>query len=115
VLPAGTVPAFCDVAEPACIGPFVLPGGTTLTPEVVVTLETSGAAGSAVPSVGNTVGPIPVTVPVPVIGDVTLTLCPDGCPLPVEAHGTVGGEVHVTWSVDGDEQSLAVPIPAVSF
>jgi hypothetical protein len=105
-LPATALPAVCSASAGLCHGSYTFPGtgivmpasgGEPLLPVVGFWVGAPGVQGSipiGAPDVGTT-DPMPITVPAPVVGDVSLTLCENACPgyageLPVEVVGPAG-------------------------
>lgn len=111
----GSAPAVCDAAGEVCVGPFPVPAQDVVeTEDITVAVDFTGLDAAADAHAGEigSIGPIVEVVPVPLIGDVPLTLCPATCPFPVLPEGETVGNVTVTVTVGDEEESVTIPLGA---
>lgn len=109
----GDAPAVCDVAGDVCVGPIPVPAQDVVeTQPITVAVGFTGLDVLADPHAAEltSVGPFDVVVPVPVIGDVPVTVCASTCPFPVSPEGETVGSVTVTVTVGAEEHSVTVPL-----
>ncbi|MHB1260671.1 MAG: hypothetical protein ACYC2H_03035 [Thermoplasmatota archaeon] len=109
----GEVPAVCDVAGEICVGPFPVPAQDVVeTPPVTVAVDFTGLDAAADPNAGEigSIGPIVQVIPVPIIGDVPVTICPTTCPFPVSPEGETVGSLTITVTVGSEEESYTIPL-----
>jgi hypothetical protein len=109
-----TVPAVCDAAGEACIGPITIGSiPVATTPGLTVALETPGLAGFADAHAGELVGVGPFSVTVPgtdLFNETTYTVCPDTCPVHRAPEGGVHWTLTVTYGVGDEGDSVTIPL-----
>lgn len=116
------VPAICSAGAGACLGEQNLATQTiALTPEIAP-MQITEAIGFAVSVSGLeavvdsnlgeswALGPIRMNVPVPVVGMVPVTLCPNSCLLPALAEAQLGAFVNVSLMTHAATFQTSVPL-----
>jgi len=122
-VPGNELPAFCrEQQSMVCLGPIEVPGQTLLSTPSLGPREVTPDAGAdlAVPALlvwvpqyapeAGTVEPVPLVVPVPLLGPIGVVLCESGCPqpllpdAPIAYHGPAGV---VVWA---DGHVVALPL-----
>jgi hypothetical protein len=109
----GDAPAICDAAEQVCVGPFPIPAQDVVeTEDVTVAFDFTGLDAIADAHEGEltAIGPFVEIIPVPVIGDVPVTLCPSTCPFPVMPEGSTAGSVTITVTVGDQSEERTIPL-----
>jgi hypothetical protein len=111
----GNAPAVCDAAGRLCVGPIPVPAQDVAeTDDITVAVGFTGLEVLADPHAAEltAIGPFTETVPVPVIGDVPVTVCPATCPFPVSPEGETMGSLTITVIVGSEQRSVTVPLDA---
>lgn len=117
-----TVPGACQVVALACFPTSSLdgvnivtvpatPGFPVLTQPSSVSVAAAPLVVGVTPNLGetNNTTPAPVFVPTP-FGDVTVAMCQSGCPTPVLPDADVEGGAVVGATVNGQSNTVAVPL-----
>lgn len=119
--PAVTVAAACTDASLACSGRTVLPERSFVTPSTAawplfpsgsMSAGTSPFSGHFEPSDARLAWfePIVVTAYVPDVGSIPVSLCPNGCAVPMPPNGTLQGSITITLKAGDNERSATIPI-----
>ena len=116
--PASTIPQTC-VPLVVCVGPIpVGPIRILERQNLPMTLRISATdltvsyhVVAGLYMVGQPIGPITVSVPLPFIGDIPITLCPETCPAATPPGARITGSLTVTVTLGGGTSySETVPI-----
>lgn len=116
-VPDTTAPALCEAAAAACLPPLqvlepqklatpAVPP-QQLTPAVGVRVEVEPARAALGYPVLGFAGPFEGSVPLPLAGDVPVSVCPSGCPVP-EAHPSI--QARARMSVHAADKAIDVPV-----
>ena len=109
----GDAPAVCDVAGVICVGPIPVPAQDVVeTQAITVSVDFTGLDALADPHAGEltSIGPFNEEVPVPLIGDVPVTVCGATCPFPVFPEGETVGSMTITVTVGSESESVTIPL-----
>ncbi len=103
--PPVTVPAVCDAAGEACIGPITIPGqylGTIPSLAMSVEFEDYTAVVDTRLGMMGSVGPIYEEIVIPNVTTIPISVCPNTCPVPLVPEASSQGGVRVFVQAGGD-------------